>query len=145
MSSDEPPAHESAAPAQPPLSLILARNLLSTVALPAIVIGADGVIESYNDAAGALIGFDFQEVGRLPRAEWAERVLGEDGAPVDPESLPVAVAVRDGRPAHGRFQLRTAAGPVVPIEASALPLTGPGGFDGAIVAFWPLDEPPAPE
>ncbi|TMM07748.1 MAG: hypothetical protein E6G05_02470 [Actinobacteria bacterium] len=56
-----------------PLELILARNLISILWLPAILIDADGRFVFFNEAAGELIGAPFEEVGVLEPEEWNAR------------------------------------------------------------------------
>ena len=48
-------------------------------------------------------------------------------------------ALRDGRPAHANFQIKSAQGEEHSIEASALPISGTQDDDrsGAIIVFWP--------
>ena len=121
-----------------PLDLILARNLIATLAMPAFLVDNDGAVVFYNDAAGRLLGKSFEETGRLTRDEW--RHIGpvdEDGNPVQGERLPLQVALREGHPAHGRFRICTDEQSVVEIETSALPLVSDEAFHGALVVFWP--------
>ena len=54
-----------------PLLLVQARNLITNLALPALLTDADGQLLFFNDAAAALLGRGFEEVGRLPREDWA--------------------------------------------------------------------------
>jgi hypothetical protein len=53
------------------------------------------------------------------------------------DELPVATAVRESRPAYGHYFVRAESG-LLEIETGALPLSGPAGYHGAIVVFWPL-------
>src|SRR5436190_6409842 len=124
-------------PEEQPLELILARNLISIVSLAAILVDVAGDIVFYNDAAAELIGSPFEEIGTLTRQEWNERFgpFDEEGAPVPTEELPVAIALREGRPAYGRFHVR-ADGGMLEVEAGALPLVGRAGYHGAIVVLW---------
>ena len=48
-----------AASAQRPLELILARNLLSALSTPAVLVNHQGDVLFYNEAAGALLGRRF--------------------------------------------------------------------------------------
>jgi PAS domain-containing protein len=122
------------------LLLILARNLIASVTVPGFVTDRDGSIVFYNDAAGELLGVRFEETGRLSREQW--NAIG----PVDPEGeplgtdAPLTTALKQNRPAHERFRICTDQRNVVMVETSALPLTGPDGFHGAIVVFWPSDD-----
>jgi PAS domain-containing protein len=105
-----------------PLLLILARNLVESVGLAAFLLDAQGTLVFFNEPAGALIGLRFEEIGPLAREEWAARFGPfEDGEPAALDSLPLAVTVRDGRPAQGRFQVHNAS-------------------DGELVLFWPAEQ-----
>ena len=120
-----------------PLELILARNLVSIISLAAILVDAEGQIVFYNDAAAQLVGEPFEEIGTMTRAEWNARYgpVDEQGRALAAEELPLAVAVREGRPAYARFRIR-AEHALLEIEAGALPLLGPAGYRGAMVFFW---------
>jgi PAS domain-containing protein len=124
-------------PEEQPLELILARNLISIVSLAAILVDANGDIVFFNDAAAELIGSPFEEIGTLSRDEWNQRFgpFDERGGPVPAEELPVAIALREGRPAYGRFHVRGDRN-MLEVEAGALPLVGPAGYQGAVVVFW---------
>lgn len=131
---------ESSDPGEQALELILARNLISIITLAAVLVDADGHVVFYNDAAATVIGARFEETGRLSREEWNPEFgpFDEQGRPLDSEHLPVAVALRKGRPAFGRYRIRGERG-LIEVEAGALPLVGPAGYHGAIVVFWPLE------
>lgn len=123
---------------QQPLDLILARNLMSTLETPAFLVDVDGVMVFYNEAAGALLGRRFEETGRLTREQWNEiGPVDTEGNPIASENLPLAVALREGRPAHGRFHICTDSRAIVEVETSAVPLVSSGDFHGALVVFWP--------
>lgn len=124
-------------PLQQPIELILARNLVSIVSLAALLVDVEGRIVFYNNAAAELVGRPFEEIGTMTREEWNARhgPFDERGSPLVAEELPLTVAVREGRPAHGRFQIR-AEGGLLEVEAGALPLLGPSGYHGAMVFFW---------
>ncbi len=123
-----------------PLELILARNLVSIVSLAALLVDADGRIVFYNDAAGEIIGSPFEEIGTMTREEWNTRYgpFDEDGAPLATDELPLTIAIREGRPAYGRFRVRGERG-LLTVEAGALPLLGPAGYHGAMIFFWVAD------
>ena len=53
-----------------PLQLILARNLISLLSVPAFVVDTDGTLLFYNETAGELIGRRFEETGRLSPDQW---------------------------------------------------------------------------
>jgi PAS domain-containing protein len=124
-----------------PLELILARNLASILSLAAFVVDTDGEIVFFNEAAAEVIGTRFEESGALTREQWNPEFgpFDENGQPMPYDELPLAVAVREGRPAYGRFHVRTEAGSMIEIEAGAVPLLGPDGYHGAMVVLWPLE------
>lgn len=124
-----------------PLELILARNLISIISLGAMLVDNQGAIVFYNDAAAEVLGARFEETGRIPQADWRDEIgpFDDQGRRLPTDNLPVTIALRDARPGYGRFHIRSANAGLVPIEATALPLIGPAGHHGALVAFWPLD------
>jgi PAS domain-containing protein len=124
---------------QKPLELILARNFLTSLSTPAFLVDERGALIFYNEAAGALLGISFEESGRMPAEEWGRAVgpFGNDGEPTPIEELPTTKALRRGRPAHGRFTVRSVKGEEYEIEASALPIVAEGGQEGAMIFFWP--------
>lgn len=124
-----------------PLELILARNLISTISVPALLVDAERRIVFFNEAAADIIGAPFEEIGVLEPAEWNAKYgpLDPDGSPLPEKELPIAIAVREARPAFGRFSVRAERG-IIQIEMGAVPLTGPAGYHGAMLVFWPLPE-----
>ena len=122
----------------PKLELILARNFIALIHTPAFVVDSDGVVTFFNEAAGRLIGRRFEESGRLSRDEWdAIGPLDEDGQPTASDPLPLTVALREGRPASGRFRIGTDQGALLQVEASAMPLLAGADVRGALVMFGP--------
>lgn len=122
-----------------PLELILARNLVSIISLAAFLVDVDGHIAFYNDAAAEVIGSRFEETGSLERDQWNADFgpFDERERPLPSDRLPLTKALRNGRPAFGRYRIRAKRG-VIEIEAGALPLVGPAGYQGALVVFWPF-------
>ena len=121
------------------LELILARNLVENISVPALVLDANGVLAFFNQSAAAIIGSRFEETGPLSEEEWRfELSRGGQGehTPWSADSIPLAL--REGRPAHERFHLRGRDGERVEVEASILPLVGPQGISGGVLAFWPV-------
>ena len=121
------------------LELILARNLVAALSVPAFLVGLEGELLFYNEAAGALLGSRFEETGTLSRENWRHiGPLDADGVPVDARGLPLWVALRRGRPAHARFHICTDSQKIMEIETSALPLLAGHAHRGALVVFWPV-------
>jgi PAS domain-containing protein len=129
-------------PAQKPLELILARNLLTSISTPAFLVDESAALVFYNEAAGALLGRSFEDAGRMTPEEWTSTYgpFGPDGEPVELDDLPTTRAVRDGRPAHAVFTIRSANGGEREIESSAFPIiASEEGSSGAMIFFWPLE------
>jgi PAS domain-containing protein len=132
-----------AARAQKPLELILARNLLTSLSTPAFLVDEKAELVFYNEAAGALLGRPFEDVGRMSPQEWIATYgpFGEDGEPMALDDLPTTRAIRDGRPAHASFRIRSAGGTDHEIASSAFPIVASEeGSSGAMILFWPTDE-----
>jgi PAS domain-containing protein len=123
---------------QKPLELILARNFLTSLSTPAFLVDESGALIFYNEAAGAMLGISFEESGRMPAEEWSHAVgpFGDDGTPIPIEKLPTTKALRQGRPAHGGFTVRSVKGEEHEIESTALPIVAEGGQEGAMIFFW---------
>jgi PAS domain-containing protein len=130
---------ESPKPADRPLELILARNLVSIISLAAVLVDVEGALVYYNDTAAEIIGTRFEERGIIPREEWSAEMgpVDAQGTPIAYDDLPLTKALRDGRPGYGEFFIR-AEGGLLEIAAGALPLVGPTGNNGALVVFWPV-------
>jgi PAS domain-containing protein len=132
-----------APPAQKPLELILARNLLTSLSTPAFLVDEHAQLVFYNEAAGALLGRPFEDVGRMTPEQWISTYgpFGDDGQPMALDELPTTRAIRDGRPAHAMFRIRSAGGVERRIASSAFPIVASEkGSSGAMILFWPTDE-----
>jgi PAS domain-containing protein len=124
---------------QKPLELILARNLMSALSTPAFLVDEGGVLVFYNEAAGMMLGKRFEELGTVGPEEWGSMFgpFDEGGAPIPYDELPLVTAVRNGRPAHAEFTIRSTDGASHSVEASAFPILTAHGSRGAIAVFWP--------
>jgi PAS domain-containing protein len=128
--------------AQKPLLLIQARNLTTGLELPALLTDDEGTMLYFNEAAGALLGRRFEDVGQKPREEWAREYgpFDDDDRPIAADSLPLAKALRGGRPAQGRFRARLGEQGLREVEVSALPLVEADEYEGSLVVFWPVED-----
>jgi PAS domain-containing protein len=129
--------------AQKPLELILARNLLASISTPAFVVGEEGRLLFYDDAAAALLGRRFEETGTMTAQEWTTEFgpFDKNDCPIPYDEISLVMAVREGRPAHGTFRI-AAADQIREIAASAIPIVGPTTATGAIVTARPTTEKP---
>lgn len=128
--------------AQKPLELILARNLLTSISTPAFLLDEDSRLVFYNESAGALLGISFEETGRMDPTEWTGTFgpFDDDENPISLDELDITQSLRDGRPAHSRFCIRSTRGEKHSIEASAFPIVASEhGSSGAMIFFWPLE------
>jgi PAS domain-containing protein len=125
---------------QKPLELILARSLLSSISTPAFLVGESAELLFYNEAAATLVGRGFEETGPMTAIEWTSEFgpFDDRDLPIPHGDIPPTVAVREQRPFHGNFRIRTNGGRYEDIAASAIPIVGRGGSSGAIVIFWPV-------
>jgi PAS domain-containing protein len=125
---------------QKPVELILARNLMSSLSTPAFLVDEGGQLIFYNEAAGILLGRRFEEVGTVGPQEWGTMFgpFDENGEAIPYEELPLVVAVRQGRPSHARFTIRSTDGDVHEIEVSAFPILTAHGSQGGMAIFWPI-------
>ena len=129
-------------PAQRPLELILARNLLSTLSTPAFLVNQPGDIVFYNEAAGAVLGRRFEENGAMYAEDWVQTFgpIDREGNPIPVEEQPLTAALRRNRPGHSRHRIRSlAGGNEYDVEVSGVPVIGGDGFVGAMVFFWVAD------
>jgi len=124
--------------AQKPLELILARNFLTSLSTPAFLVDESGALIFYNEAAGALLGISFEEQSHMSADEWSHAVgpFDADGNAIPIEEIPTTKALRQGRPAHGSFTVRSVTGNEYAIESTALPIQAEGGQEGAMIFFW---------
>ena len=124
---------------QKDVELILLRQWASHLAMPVWIAGTEGELLFYNEPAEALLQRRFDEAGEMPADQLSRlfKTTSEDGTPLSSEELPIGVALREGRPAHGRLRIETLDGMLRTIEITAIPLVVQGGRNlGAVVFFW---------
>src|SRR5436309_14110699 len=97
---------------QRPVELILARGLMSNLTTAAFLVDADGALVFFNEAAGEMLGLRYEEAGPMRLFDWGTRFkpLDDDGRQIAVEDLPLAVALRENRPVHVHFNLRSLSG-----------------------------------
>src|SRR5215210_3183412 len=88
------------------LELILARNLVENLSIPAFVLDPDGVLAFFNESAAQIIGRRFEEIGPLSQEEWRYELSHQGEGPTPWSTQSISAALREGRPAHERFHLR---------------------------------------
>jgi PAS domain-containing protein len=120
------------------LVLILAREVASNLATPALIADEEGRLVFYNEAAEAVIGRPFAEAGEVPLDEWTAsfdpRTI--DGAePLPADRRPASIALSERRPAHERFRIRSRDDVEREVSATALPLFAHADEFVGIIAF----------
>lgn len=127
-----------------PIELILLRQLASYLAMPIFIVDDEGSLLYYNEAAEAVLGLRFEETGEMPVDEWGKMFSPVDanGNPISPDDLPLVVALRERRPAHGPLSIRGADGVSRRILITAFPIEGQHGRQlGGVAMFWQDDGP----
>jgi PAS domain-containing protein len=125
-----------------PLELILARNLLTNISIPAFLVDNRGGLLFYNEGAESLLGMPLQQARNMDPEEWRARFGPFDSARerIPFEEEPTTIALREGRPVHVPLYIRSADGEVQPIEVSAFPLATSEETTGVIGIFWRTEE-----
>ena len=126
---------------QRPIETILARQLSSYLSTPAFLIGPDGTLLFYNEAAEGILGRRFAETGALGVDEWATTWLptGSGGQPIPRDEVPLVIALREKRPTRRDIWITGHDGVRRHIDVLAFPLMGiAGGLVGAIAIFWEM-------
>jgi PAS domain-containing protein len=126
-------------PRQKHLVLILAREFASNLSTPTLVADARGYLVFYNEAAEAVLGRRFAEVGEKPLDDWLApfepRTLAAE--PLPPERRPARIALDERRASHLRYLVTSVDGVEREIEVTAFPLFAQTEeFVGIVVLFW---------
>ena len=122
------------------LVLILAREFASNLSTPTFIADAHGDLIFYNEAAEAVIGRRFAEIGEMPLDEWGAafepRTIGS-AEPLPPERRPPRIALDERRPSHLRYVVTSPDGVEREIETTAFPLFAhTDEFVGIVAIFW---------
>lgn len=127
--------------AQKEIEIILARHLAESLTLPIFIVDPVGNLLFYNEPAGVILGYQFDETGPMPVNRWSSlfEPVDQEGNPLPPEELPLVKAVTRLHPAHRDFWIRGMDGELRKIEVTAFPLVGHGNrFVGAVALFWEI-------
>ena len=125
------------------IELILLRQWASYLAMPVFLCDREGNLLFYNEAAATLLGRRYDEAGEMPGDELAAifEIQREDGTPMPSEHVPLAKALRSGRPAHDRIRARGLDNRWRLLEVTAFPVQGQHDrYLGAVALFWQVDE-----
>ena len=123
----------------PAIEMVLLKQVASYLAMPIFVVDAEGALLYYNEPAEALLGNRYEETGQLPLETWGRLWTPTDsaGEPLPPESLPLAIALRERRPAQETIWIQGLDGVTRRITITAIPIDGrTSEVLGALAIFW---------
>lgn len=129
-------------PAQP-LELILGRQFIDTISLPAFLVDTEGNLLFYNESAETVFGLKFGETGGMRVEEWATifTPYNEKGELISPEGLPLVQTLQTKKPTSGSIFIKNIQGRDEHIQVTAFPIIArPDRFLGAMAIFWTFDE-----
>src|SRR3954453_7540529 len=118
---------------------VLMKEGASSLAMPIFLVDPVGTLIFYNEPAEGLLGQRYDETGDMPLEEWGTKFLPTDteGIGRAPEELPLAVALAERRPAHGRISITGMDGQRRHLAVTAFPLVGQNERElGAVALFW---------
>jgi PAS domain-containing protein len=123
------------------IEIILARQLASCVAMPILLVDAQGTLIFYNEPAEAILNQRFEETGEIPADEWNRlvAVADEDRNPILPEDWPMRVARLQRRPVSRTVWTRSGNSEWRHLQVTAFPLVGEGNHMlGVMNIFWEI-------
>jgi PAS domain-containing protein len=124
------------------IQMILARQLASCVAMPILLVDAEGTLIFYNEPAEEILNRRFEETGEIPAEEWNRlvTVADENRLPLDEDQRPIQFALRQRRPMSRRIWTRRGDNPWRQMQVTALPLVGENDqLLGAMNIFWMVE------
>lgn len=129
------------------VELILLRQLLSRLPLPATLVDAEGNVVYVNPASERLLGLDYEAMGEIPLSQLPEMLdpRHSDESPMEFRHMPLYLALHQRRPQQYPMIIHDRAGVPHRIVTTAVPLDGQGGtLLGAMNFFWEEDEEQQP-
>jgi PAS domain-containing protein len=126
----------------PDVEVILMRQLSGYLGLPILIVGPNGDLVYFNEAAEPILGKRFDETGPIRLKEFMEmfKPVNEKGQPLSRAEQPLFHATMERRPSHQRSWIQGLDGVRRHIEGIAFPLLGQDGrLMGAAGIFWEID------
>ncbi len=121
------------------LVLILARELASNLATPTLIADADGTLVFFNEAAEAIVGKQFGEIGEMPMEEFSSSFTPRtrNHSPLTEDRRPTRIALEERRAAHEQLWVTSRDGVDRQIAITAFPLFAEADeFVGIVGIFW---------
>lgn len=128
---------------QKEIEVILTRQLAGYLAMPVFIVDPEGTLIFYNEPAEVILGRRFEETGEMAANEWGTIFKPTDaaGVPLQPTALPLMIALKERRLAHGHFWIRGLDDVQRHIETAAFPIIGHAARNlGAVVIFQEVNE-----
>ncbi|MGD2157436.1 MAG: hypothetical protein PVG14_11520 [Anaerolineales bacterium] len=128
---------------QQEIEIILSRHLAEYLAMPMFIVDPVGGLLFYNEPAEKVLGYRYDETGPMPAEEWSTifKPMDENGQLIDPEELPLMIAMMQKHPAHRSFWIEGMDDALRQIEVTAFPLIAQAErFLGAVAIFWEVPE-----
>jgi len=123
------------------IQIILARQLASSVAMPILLVDAEGTLIFFNEPAEAILNQRFEETGEIPADEWNRliAVTDEDRNPMSADDRPIRAALLDRRPLSKTIWIQSGDGPWRHLQVTSFPLIGEGDqLLGVMNIFWEI-------
>jgi PAS domain-containing protein len=124
---------------QQEIEVILARQLAEYLEMSIFIVSPVGDLLYYNEPAENILGTRYVETGQMPASEWATvfKPFDRDGNALQPDELPLIIALTKKHPAHKKFWIEGLDGALREIEVTAFPIMAQAErFLGAIAIFW---------
>jgi PAS domain-containing protein len=127
---------------QQEIELILSRHWASNLNTPIFLVDTEGDLLYYNESAEPILGRRFSETGPMNADEWSVIFLitNEQHQLLEPEELPLTIALRERRPVHMRIWIAGLDNIRRLIQTTCFPIIGQADrFLGALALFWEIE------
>lgn len=124
------------------IQMILARQLASCVAMPILLVDAEGNLIFFNEPAEEILDRRFEETGEISAEEWNAlvTVADDDRRPLPPDERPMRAALLHRRPVSRQLWSRRGDNPWRHMQVTALPLVGESEqLLGVMSIFWVIE------
>jgi PAS domain-containing protein len=128
---------------QKDIEIILARQLASYLAAPIFIVDPEGTLVFYNEPAELILGKRYDETGEMKISTWATifKPMNEKGELLDPDMLPLVIAIKERRLAHSNFWIRGLDNTLRQIQVTGFPLLAQADrLVGAVAILWEMKE-----
>jgi PAS domain-containing protein len=124
---------------QQPVEMILMRRLAAKLSMPIFLVGVDGRLLYFNEAAEPILGKRFEDIAATSREAMYEtfRPRNGDGSPLSPDEHPLWEARVNRQPVNRPIRTTGFDGVERLLEVTAIPLIGQcDRMLGAVGFFW---------